>query len=108
MLPRTGISPEFIYAFLWSDAFAGVFESLVTGTSGSHQRVKPQGLLAMGAVVAPPPAIHEFTNLVQPLLRRVHRGREESHNLNALRDTLLPKLISGELRVKEIEPISGE
>jgi type I restriction enzyme, S subunit len=35
------------------------------------------------------------------LLARINRAREESQTLAALRDTLLPKLVSGELRVNE-------
>jgi len=34
---------------------------------------------------------------------RVQRNNEESRTLTALRDTLLPKLISGEIRVKDAE-----
>jgi len=100
-LPRTGISREFLHSFFSSDAFATVFETLVTGTSGSHQRVKPEGLFAMNAVVPGESVIHQFTRVVRPLLTRVSQAHDSSGTLAALRDALLPKLISGELRVKE-------
>jgi type I restriction enzyme S subunit len=38
---------------------------------------------------------------VRPLRERMERQLAESHTLAGLRDTLLPKLISGELRVTE-------
>ncbi len=98
-LPRTAISREFLYSFLSSDFFGGVFETLVTGTSGSHQRVKAEGLLAMNTVIPAEPVIHQFTNVARPLLTRVNHARERSDTLASLRNTLLPKLISGELRV---------
>ena len=44
-----------------------------------------------------------FEWIVQPLLRKSLHIRKESRTLAALRDTLLPKLISGELRVKDAE-----
>lgn len=98
--PRAEASREFIYGFLSSEAFADVFETLVTGTSGSHQRVKPEGLLSMNVVLPDQSVIDHFSKVVQPLLARINRAREESQTLAALRGTLLPKLLSGELRVK--------
>jgi len=102
-LPRAGISREFLYSFLSNDAFAGVFETLVIGTSGSHQRVQPESLLNIDTVMPDGQVIEQFTRAVRPLLMRVDHGRQESGTLAALRDTLLPKLVSGELRVKDAE-----
>jgi type I restriction enzyme S subunit len=49
----------------------------------------------------PPPAVLEaFDELVKPLFEQQHRNDLESHTLAALRDALLPKLIRGEMRVK--------
>lgn len=42
-----------------------------------------------------------FTELVQPLVDRIIAGIHESRTLAALRDALLPRLVSGELRVNE-------
>jgi type I restriction enzyme, S subunit len=39
------------------------------------------------------------------MVQRIKAGRRENKTLTALRDTLLPKLISGELRVKDAEKI---
>jgi type I restriction enzyme S subunit len=46
-----------------------------------------------------------FTNQFKPMIDRIHQGLTESRTLAALRDTLLPKLISGELRVPDAERI---
>jgi len=107
-LPRTGISREFLYSFLSSEAFADVFEMLVTGTSGSHQRVRPEGLLGMDAVIPTESVIHQFTKVTRPMLARVAHARVESSVLANLRDTLLPKLISGELRVQAADDFVQE
>ena len=101
--PRAEASREFIYGFLSSEIFADVFETLVTGTSGSHQRVKPEGLLSMNVVIPGKSVIHHFSKIVQPLLACMDRTRAESQSLAASRDTLLPKLISGDLRVDRSE-----
>ncbi len=50
-------------------------------------------------VVPPARLLEKFDQHVSVLIERIHQGNEESRTLAALRDTLLPKLISGELRV---------
>jgi type I restriction enzyme S subunit len=102
-LPKQGVSREFLFCLFSSDNFAGVFATLVTGTSGSHQRVKREGLLAIDTVIPTEPAILQFTTVAKPLLERISRKIDESRTLAALRDTLLPGLISGELRLASVE-----
>lgn len=51
------------------------------------------------------PLKKRFEEQVKPLFRRILANIEESQTLAALRDALLPKLLSGELRVKEAETI---
>ena len=47
--------------------------------------------------------LRNFEKVAQPLLRKALHNRREYRTLAALRDTLLPKLISGELRVQDAE-----
>ncbi len=64
--------------------------------------------MARYEVVLPPePVATAFTGLVQPLIERIIAGTHESRTLAALRDTLLSKLISGELRVKDAGKFIG-
>jgi type I restriction enzyme S subunit len=49
----------------------------------------------------------QFERLASALSRRVNRGNDETRTLAALRDTLLPKLICGELRVQDAERFIG-
>jgi type I restriction enzyme S subunit len=59
-------------------------------------------------VLVPPESILvAFVAQVDPLHRRVVSNLKESRTLAALRDTLLPKLISGEVRVPEAERMIG-
>jgi type I restriction enzyme, S subunit len=59
--------------------------------------VKPSGSL-----------LEQFEARARPLRRRMEDGLAESRTLGALRDTLLPKLISGELRVKDAERMAAK
>jgi type I restriction enzyme S subunit len=58
------------------------------------------------ACVTPPELIvGAFDQLCEPLDHAIERNELESHTLATLRDTLLPKLISGELRVGAAERV---
>lgn len=80
---------------------------LVTGTSNSHQRVKPEQLGGIRVFAASEKAIEAFSELVRISMEQVLQNRMQSHSLAQLRDTLLPKLISGELRVKDAERMAS-
>jgi len=105
MTPRPPITREFLNCLFSSDTFTSEFATFVTGTSGSHQRVKPESLLSMDAIIPAEPVIERFTTIVRPWLAQSAHNIRESRTLAALRDTLLPKLLSGELRVKSAEKL---
>jgi type I restriction enzyme, S subunit len=48
-----------------------------------------------------------FDSVVQSFFQRMHQAEKESSTLSGLRDTLLPKLMSGELQVKDGESVMG-
>ncbi len=45
----------------------------------------------------------KYTELIQPLLERIIEDIHQSHTLSQIRDTLLPKLLSGEIRVDNMD-----
>ena len=56
-------------------------------------------------VVPPPNVLEAFDCVVKSFFDRKCENERESRSLSALRDTLLPRLISGELRVKDAEKL---
>jgi type I restriction enzyme S subunit len=46
--------------------------------------------------------LEKFNRVVEPLFQKVYSNLHESRTLAALRDALLPRLLSGELRIKEL------
>lgn len=61
-------------------------------------------LVYMNQQIMPPPDIvRSFDNLAAPIYKKMHENRVESRILATLRDTLLPKLMAGEIRVREAE-----
>lgn len=99
---------EYLFSLFNSPAFVDEFSSRVTGTSGSHQRVRPDDLLSIECDIPEESGRKQFSALVRPIFKRMTNNLKESRSLAAIRDTLLPKLISGELRIKQAEKIVGE
>lgn len=97
---RSPFTRGYVYCLARSALFRQQIQSLVTGTSKSHQRAHVESILKLPLVVPPPPIVESFTSVTDRLLARVLESRREVRTLAALRDTLLPKLISGEVRVK--------
>lgn len=101
LLPRRGWSPEFVYGLCTSRAFQSVFSGMVTGTSGSHQRVKSDDLENLPVEIPPSQLVEEFTHLAVPIHAQLALNLKENATLGSLRDTLLPKLVSGEVRITQ-------
>jgi len=85
-------STRMLVSVLQQRVHGSVFDTITRDTLDGVSAIAPAG-----RVVA------EFERLVDPLLNRIHTNLLQSRTLAALRDTLLPKLISGELRVKDAE-----
>lgn len=94
-------SLTWLTCLLSSDAFVAKAAGMVTGTSKSHQRVQPDSLLRTAWSTPVDGVMVAFEQVVAPLHERVDSLLAETQQLAALRDTLLPKLISGELRIKD-------
>ena len=62
-------------------------------------------LAGVTVIDPPPPLVEAFEKTSSPALARIRTGLVESRTLAALRDTLLPKLISGELRIPVAEKL---
>jgi type I restriction enzyme S subunit len=105
--PKPPLPSEFAYCMARSNEFREFAIQSMTGSSG-RQRV-PAESLSHYLVVTPGKEIAKrFGQAVRPLFSRASNAAGESRALAALRDTLLPTLISGELRVKDAERVVRE
>jgi type I restriction enzyme S subunit len=101
--PKGDSGREYLYSLFCSDSFFVMFSTLVTGTSSSHQRVRPEDLMSTELVIPPEEVVSSFSDKVRPLLILVNHNLAENGTLAGIRDALLPKLLSGEIRVKDAE-----
>jgi type I restriction enzyme S subunit len=100
---KTGISPSFIYLWLrWlysSDSFLQ-YENGTTGIKNFAYKIfsdQYELILPSDQILA------EFEKIIQILFDNRDFNGLQSETLTNIRDTLLPKLMSGEIRVKEAE-----
>ena len=98
MRPIPPLPNEFAYCLARSTGFREFAIQNMTGTSG-RQRVPAKALSQFLLSLPPEPIATRFGQVVQPLFARASKAVSESRTLAALRDVLLPKLISGEMRV---------
>jgi type I restriction enzyme S subunit len=71
-----------------------------SGTSGSHQRVAPEYIFNLSLLFPPQEKIDEFNKIVDAYLEKMTNNHYQIQTLEKLRDTLLPKLMSGQVRVE--------
>ena len=105
--PRSPATRSLLFSLFTDASFREMLQSMVTGTSKSHQRVAVNALKQRKTLAGTDALFHSFDRLARPVLARTVAARAEFRCVGALRDTLLPKLISGELRVTGLEPPSG-
>jgi type I restriction enzyme S subunit len=99
--PKPPLPTEYAYCLARSNEFRDFAIQSMTGSSG-RQRV-PSEALSYFLVASPPKEIAEsFGQLIMPLFSCANTATGESRTLAAMREALLPKLISGEVRVKNI------
>jgi type I restriction enzyme S subunit len=93
----------FVYYLFQSSSFRDRMISQASGTSNSHQRVRPDDVLRANVVHPGQRVMDSFSNLVEPMMAKGAANLRESQTLAELRDTLLPKLLSGEITVRQAE-----
>lgn len=89
---------SFLYVMITQDVFYKYLGKLETGAA--YPAVSP-AIIGEWEAALPPSSevLNAYHAICGPLLERIHRNDEESRSLSHLRDTLLPKLISGKVRV---------
>jgi type I restriction enzyme S subunit len=93
----------FVLGHISSTEFVGYTNASSTGTR--MPRTNWKDMSSFELVIPSVEVARLFTDLVRPFTDRIIANIHQSNNLAAIRDTLLPKLLSGEVRVGEAEEI---
>lgn len=87
---------SFVYYLIDNDIFYQHALSLVNGATGSHQRFHAEDIMQIPFAWNKVAAI-DFAQKANYILQKIEDNIRENQTLSALRDTLLPKLIAGEI-----------
>jgi len=95
-------SPEFPkwFYYLWTLHHLGEFRLIAAGKATTMGHIQRGHLTAAKVVIPPRPLLDAMTCMMSPLIDQIVGNRIQSRTLGTLRDTLLPKLLSGELRTQ--------
>ncbi|MDD3238546.1 MAG: hypothetical protein PHW47_00360 [Lachnospira sp.] len=101
-----GLQPEFkdfIYSIIDSTPFSDYICAHTTGSTNSRQRVSPRSTLNYQIPIPNDSVISDFCNLVTPIYDLIAANICENQKLAKTRDLLLPKLMSGEIDISNLE-----
>ncbi len=91
----------YLFSTLYADSF---FDFMVAGAKGTKMpRGDKQQIMTYPVVLPSEKDLSEFNSVATPILTQIYSNRTESERLSAIRDTLLPKLILGEIDVSSIQ-----
>ena len=107
MRAKEGVSKYWTYCLARDTNFRNFAISTMVGTSG-RQRVQNDPFLSYEIPQPPKEVFESFSEIAEPWFTQIRINTTENQTLTQLRDTLLPKLISGEVRVKDVEKTLSE
>jgi type I restriction enzyme S subunit len=94
--------PKWFY-FLWTRHHLSEFQAIAADKTTTMGHIQRKHLTQAKVFVPTPPELKEMSETMSPLIEKLITNNLESRTLAALRDALLPKLLSGELRL----PVRG-
>lgn len=94
---KNGFNVESLYLFFKKTNI----KSIVTGAV--QPKVNQANLRAIPTIIPNLECMNKFNNIIDPLFAMLRNNKEENTRLSALRDALLPKLMSGEIDVSKVD-----
>lgn len=101
---RKGVPAPFAYLLVRHPEFRAAAIASMTGTSG-RQRAQVDRLEDFPFANVPMELLGEFGKFILPMFDKITANGVENRTLAATRDLLLPKLMSGEVRLSEAEDL---
>ena len=99
-IPRQMSDRHYLYCQFQQTAFREKLTQDASGTSNSHQRVRPDDVLNRPVIVPTAPIRIVFAGIADPLFALMSENQDEAARLATMRDYLLPKLLSGDVHVE--------
>lgn len=106
MTPKEKRFRSFVYLGLTQDKVIENFAHLADGAA--YPAIRPEVVANFESVFPTADLIESFDSCVYPWIEQMGKHEEQAGTLAQLRDTLLPKLLSGEVRIPDAEKMVGE
>lgn len=94
---------DYLYSLIDSQAFSDYLCAHTTGSTNSRQRATPKTTLDFPCLLPTEDIIARFCGIITPMHEQIAAGIVENQRLSAIRDTLLPKLMNGEIDVSAVK-----
>lgn len=95
IVPHENISSEFVFQMLKNNT-----DKIIGQASGStFKEISGKGMKSIKIIIPEYDVLDAYSKLVSPFLKMIRNNENSTLRLKNLRDTLLPKLMSGEIRV---------
>lgn len=94
--------PQWLY-YKYTTHHLAEFQSIAEAKAVTMGHIKREHLSQAKCVIPPSDVINSFTPKFEPLIKNIISNRLQSQQLEQLRDTLLPKLLSGEITLPDAE-----
>lgn len=89
---KSELSAEFLY--LWA------LTQNISGTGTTQQQLTVPDFRKTSIGLPPEETLKRFNNVIIPIFQKIDTNKNENKTLSALRDTLLPKLMAGEIAIE--------
>jgi len=99
--------PKWFY-FLWTKEYLPAFREIAAGKATTMGHIQRHHLQEALVLIPQEFVLKAIDNLLAPIIDNIITNNLQSRTLASLRDALLPKLLSGEIRVREVEKMVEE
>lgn len=101
----TKIDPHFVYVFLTTDEMTEHLHVIAEASTSAYPSLKPSDIESLELKLPPHDLLDEFAEMTDANWKKIEKNYLQIKTLENLRDTLLPKLMSGEVRVQYDEAV---
>ena len=99
VITSTGFSPHFLYILLTRDENVEYFDMIAEGATSTYPSLKPSDIANFEFPKPPKEKLDRFSEVASDSWDKININQTQIRTLTQLRDTLLPKLMSGEVSV---------
>lgn len=99
---RAANSNHALYLGFWAFAHERYIESLHTGSTGQTELPR-DNVKSISLILPDAETLNRFSVIAEPAVQTINANQVENEKLRALRDALLPELVSGEIDVSKID-----